>query len=649
MVVFLLLAVFLAALALTVPRWAPPLLTFIGANSDLIQGAEALLAIVTALLSALSLLATFFFSRRLPKPSPTASASASKTLNVSAQGAIIGGDVKTNGGAVTGRDSYNFHAPVQIITGQPPVLPSAPADLAPARDAYLTYVLDRHQYLSLKGLSVSDRVPLKLPLLDLYVPLHARLELPEGETWRRDLRLAGRSLNPEDQASLTGRLSAPQPVLDLIQAHAGLVVLGDPGAGKTTFLKYLALQLALGQGQAIGLGNRLPILVPLSGFANALATGNVRLDDYIAGYFHDIGVDLPVAELLQQALAQGRALVLLDGLDEVKETGLRHTVVQQVVDFYTAQRRRGNKFVLSSRIVGYRAVRPTAPGLAECTLVDFDNDEISAFVERWTATLEKQASGDTAVARGDAARERQVLLDAVQRNPSVRGLASNPLLLTILALMQRQGVTLPERRIELYDQYVKTLVSSWNRTRGLGRPPTRDLDAVQTVRILAPLALWMHETSPGVGLVKREEVRRRLEAIYRGRGDADPEAAARRFEDDVHEHAGLLLERGPGEYGFMHLTFEEYLAAVALALHGQGDCRPIVDYLAQHVGDAAWREVALLTVGYLGLIQQLDSVAGAVVEGLIVGHAGAPGEAVVLAGAAVPVCRWAARTRLWLR
>ncbi|MGB4975879.1 MAG: NACHT domain-containing protein, partial [Anaerolineae bacterium] len=337
-VFFLLLAILLAVLALTVPRWAPPLLNFIGANSDLIQGAEALLAIVTALLSALSLLATFFFSRQ-PRQTPDASPPATETSNVSSQGAIVGGNV-TSGGQFSGRDSYNFHAPV-IITGQPPVLPPVSADLTPARDAYLAYVLDRHQFLSLKGMGVSDRVPLKLPLLDLYVPLQARLELPEGETWRRNLRLAGRPLNPDEQVGLTGRLSEPRPVLDLIQAHDGLVVLGDPGAGKTTFLKYLALQLALGHGPAIGLGNRLPILAPLSGFANALAAGSVRLDDYIANYFHDIGVDLPVAALLQQALDKGQALVLLDGLDEVKETGLRHTVVQQVVDFYTAQRRRG--------------------------------------------------------------------------------------------------------------------------------------------------------------------------------------------------------------------------------------------------------------------------------------------------------------------
>ena len=106
----------------------------------------------------------------------------------------------------------------------------------------------------------------------------------------------------------------------------------------------------------------------------------------------------------------------------------------------------------------------------------------------------------------------------MRANPSVRRLAANPLLLTILALMKRQGVTLPERRVELYEQYVRTLLSSWNRARGLGRPPARDLDVVQTVRVLAPLALWMHETSPGVGLVKRGEMRRKLGQIYTALG-----------------------------------------------------------------------------------------------------------------------------------
>jgi formylglycine-generating enzyme required for sulfatase activity len=103
----------------------------------------------------------------------------------------------------------------------------------------------------------------------------------------------------------------------------------------------------------------------------------------------------------------------------------------------------------------------------------------------------------------------------------------------------------------------------------------------------------------------------------------------------VREHAALLLERGSGQYGFIHLTFEEYLAAVALALNAQGDARPVVDYLSGVIGEQAWREVALLTVSYLGIIQQLDTVAGEVVETLVEEKPGEPGEAVLLAGEAV--------------
>jgi len=592
-----------------------------------------------------------------------AAAKAALETQLHAEGAIFAAPVSAQRDVV-GRDQYNLNLllaeSARDILRKLPQLRLSAAALQTAAETYLRCLYDRHSFLNLKGMGVSDRVPLRLPLLDLYVPLKARLTLPEGETWQRvgrlvksvlsatgmirpegegwqqDLELAGRPFSKEDQTELTGRLGEPQLALKLLQKHDGLIILGDPGAGKTTFLKMLALRLALGQSEAVGLKQRLPLLAPLSAYANALAASDVRLDDFIAAYFRDIGSDLPVAEILAEAFKKGQALILLDGLDEVKDPAQRHTVVERVVDFYTFHRRAGNKFVLTSRIVGYREVRPTAPDLAECTLVDFAEEEIADFVARWTQTLEQQALGDDSpVAGADAARERQELLDAIERNPSVGRLAANPLLLTILALMKRQGVTLPERRVELYDQYVRTMLSSWNRTRGLGRPPSRELDVVQTMRTLAPLALWMHETNPGAGLVKREALRRHLEEIFTAQGTDDPPSAARRFLADVREHAGLLLERGPGEYGFIHLTFEEYLAAVAIALRGQGDCRPIVDYLSTHVGDAAWREVSLLTVPYLGIIQQLDRVAGAVVEALVAEQPGDPGAAVILAGQAV--------------
>ena len=109
----------------------------------------------------------------------------------------------------------------------------------------------------------------------------------------------------------------------------------------------------------------------------------------------------------------------------------------------------------------------------------------------------------------EAATEKEELLEAVGRNSGVRRLASNPLLLTILALMKRQDVVLPDRRVELYKKYVETLLKTWNLARGLDRPPDRQLDVIETVGTCSRLPCGIHETNPGKGLVKREALRRR--------------------------------------------------------------------------------------------------------------------------------------------
>jgi len=566
-------------------------------------------------------------SKKTPSKKPTKEKAIDQEIQAGDGSIAIGGSVT---------DSAIIHGQTIVLANRfwQDLKPEIPPDtIKQATAAYLAYLTDRHYYLNLKGMGVSDRVPLRLKLLDLYVPLKARMELPEGETWKRDLSLAGRDISKYDEPLHFGD---PVPLLNVLKNYSGAIILGDPGAGKTTFVKYLAVRLARGEGAKMGLNDYLPILLPLAAYANALQQKDIRLDDFIAEYFSMIGSNLPIGAMLGEALKAGRALILLDGLDEVRDINLRNTVVERVVDFYTFHRHQGNKFVLTSRVVGYRAVRPSAEDLAECTIVDFEDDEIESFVERWTEALEKQAQGHTQVALGDAEIDRRDLLEAIHHNPGVRQLASTPLLLTILALMKRQGVTLPERRVQLYDQYVTTLLSTWNRARSLsGRAPGRDIDEIQTVRILAPLALWMHEVSPGVGLVGREDMRRKLEELFDERGDVSPHHAARQFMLDVREHAALLLERGPGEYGFIHLTFEEYLAAVALALMGQGDSTPIIEVLSCHVGEQAWREVTLLTIGYLGIRQQLPKIAGEVVDALVEKKPGPAGEAVVLAGDAV--------------
>ena len=136
-----------------------------------------------------------------------------------AGGAAVGGDVDTSSGDFTGRDSWIVNIQVASEQAAERVLRGlrADADLEAATRRYLEYLLTRFRYLEFRGMGVDDKVPLKMPLLDLYVPLKARLEMPDGETWERHLRLAGRPLAEEDQVAVARRLSEPVPVLDLLQ------------------------------------------------------------------------------------------------------------------------------------------------------------------------------------------------------------------------------------------------------------------------------------------------------------------------------------------------------------------------------------------------------------------------------------------------
>ena len=90
----------------------------------------------------------------------------------------------------------------------------------------------------------------------------------------------------------------------------------------------------------------------------------------------------------------------------------------------------------------------------------------------------------------------------IDTNPGIRRLAGNPLLSSIMALIKRQRISLPNRRVELYRLYMETLLSSWNRARSLDRQPIGpEIDFSTTQPLLAKLALHLRQTNPQSGLI----------------------------------------------------------------------------------------------------------------------------------------------------
>jgi len=229
---------------------------------------------------------------------------------------------------------------------------------------------------------------------------------------------------------------------------------------------------------------------------------------------------------------------LLDGLDEVKDLARRPWMFIQPCwfDFFTVQRQRANKFILTSRIVGYNQVRRSIEGLIECTLVDFGEEEIALFIKSGATPLSRlpkdRAAGDPS---GRRRTERAAGGDGAQlrRAPLSRQSA----VVTVLALMKRQGVRLPERRVELYEQYVDILLRQWNLARSLGRTPEYSLTPNWCSRCWRPWPCGCMRPALALAWSKEQEARRKLIEIYSAMDVADPERASELFLADVRDHA----------------------------------------------------------------------------------------------------------------
>jgi formylglycine-generating enzyme required for sulfatase activity len=531
-------------------------------------------------------------------------------------------------------------APAQA-GGQPP----ARVNLETLRADYLGRLVAAHAWLDFSGIpQVRNVVSLKLD--DVFVPLSATKELPVGDVLREPFARRRAKGGAVDADVLAEREAAERRVaLEDALKEPRLVVLGEPGSGKTTILKHVALKLAQGRGSELGLETDgvapLPILFPVSAYAAALRQGDRALSDYLAAHF--AAHEQPGLEpLFADAFARGRAIVLLDGLDEVLDASERVQVVQRVQEFvrrFTTPAGKGeatatgNRFVVTSRIAGYEAAR--LGDFAHVTVLPFGDDDVVRFSGQWCRAWGR-VTDESAAADARAERRARDLVDAIRASDNVTRLATNPLLLTIIALIHYQNVRLPERRVELYRLAVEALAESWNRARSLGGQAVdlylgdRRLDARFVVNVLGPVARWVHATQPG-GLVEQRALEAKLAEALReqeGVSDARARELAHAFLDLIRRGSGLLQERGLGLYGFLHLTFEEYLAARAIA---DLDPDPTAGLL-EHWHDAAWREVLLLAVG-----SSVPSQATRLVDALLKSPAEGDlrGKNVVLAGQAL--------------
>ncbi len=457
---------------------------------------------------------------------------------------------------------------------------------------------------------VQMRRDIRLPLADIYLEL-GLLSLADEEERRR---VHERLLTLRDAERLVEEERRIQERVSQALARAQrLVILGEPGGGKTISLRFIALMLACGHGAArLGLdAPYIPIIVRLADFARELEKNPaLSLDNFLLAVIEQSYASHPrLGEYLRLALENGACIALLDGLDEVgddPESGgsLRAQVVKRVQQFgdrWCSEDRR-NRLVVTSRIEGYwdEALR----GFAHVQLSPLSPpDEVRDFLRRWYTAHERAHDETLPPEIAEARAETRVaeLLPCVLEWPSVRRLATNPLLLTILALIHENVGKLPNRRIKLYEIAAQTLIESWRQAQtGMPSELLAELGEETVIRVMAPLAYWLHQDYPG-GTASFQEWQERLLSVLEEEGyQAEAGEIANRFLYHARYQAGLLAERGLGQFGFFHLTFEEYLAARQIARQRAEERREI---LKAHWEDPRWQEVILLAAGQLGIAE----------------------------------------------
>ncbi len=478
-------------------------------------------------------------------------------------------------------------------------------------DRYRRYVAEKHRFLQVTGIKTRTQVSIELDRVYVNLELKRkaaaprRTEAPTAEDalvlerfWERPTRLEDRNIRPgEDwEAAIDLSFHGTEPTEQTYEVGEALralddriVILGAPGSGKTTLVRYLAVTFADRKGATLGIEEDfLPILIPLRDWVkDQRPLTPETLSEYVLG--DTLSADCP-AGFFRRMLDDGRCLVLLDGMDEVSSEGDRTRAAREIDALVAAYGRLGNRFVVTSRPAGYEGV--SLAGFTVLRVRDFSDDDVEAFARRWSEAVEVAARGvkreeDMAwdVAMAEAERQAESLIRAIREKDRVRQLAVNPLLLTIVALVHRYRAVLPDRRVELYDECVQVLLNYWDAAKGIAG----QMEWRQKRRVLEDLALAMHRQE--TTWLRRAEVEAELQKALPLVGEKPEEAEA--FLDEVRTRSGLLVERGVNEFGFSHLTFQEYLAA--LALRRQGDAGR--EELVGHLDDPWWKEVLLLYAG----------------------------------------------------
>lgn len=354
--------------------------------------------------------------------------------------------------------------------------------------------------------------------------------------------------------------------LDVVTGNKRIYILGKPGAGKTTFLKHLAILACRGMIEST------PIYVSLKEWSDS----QKELLDFIEDKFEICGFP-DASKMIESILNSGKALVLLDGLDEVNHEEHQQKKLLQSITNFTNQYQ-NSRFCLTCRIAAndYSFDRFTYVEIA-----DFNEEQQTKFIKKWFSL--------------ESIKLTEFLKQwGTSENKNIHDLARTPLLITLICLSFGETLQFSKRRVDLYSEAIDALLKKWDSSRAIIRGDIyKQLEIPRKKQLLSYIAYntFIREEY----LIRQEVIADEIKQFilrlpyWDKQIEVDPEGILKAIES----HHGLLIERARNIYSFSHLTVHEYFTALYILDNvANGSLDILVDNM---IKSTRWREVMLMT------------------------------------------------------